>query len=206
MNITADQLIACGVGPTQAAAFAGALTEACTRFDIMSGPRIAGFLGQCMVESALFVHLEENLFYTSPDRIFQVFPSHFTGTGEATFYAKNPQRLGSRVYANRMGNGDEASGDGYAYRGRGCLQLTGRAEYAAAAAALGCDYLSKPDLVSLPPDACLTAAWYFNRVGGNDLADAGAFDNLTRAINGRAMLQAALRKQYSELALNVFSE
>lgn len=206
MNITADQLVSCGVGPTQASLFAAPLTEACTRFDIVSPARLAGLLGQCMVETGLFVHLEESLYYTDPARIYAVFPSHFTGPGEASFYAKNPQRLGSRVYANRLGNGDEASGDGYAYRGRGCLQLTGREAYTAVAAGLGRDYVKSPDLVAQPADACLTAAWFWHSRGLNALADAGAFDDVTRVVNGRAMLQASLRKQYTERALDAFSE
>lgn len=206
MNITPDQLISCGIGPTQAAQFAAPLTEACKRFDIVSPARLAGFLGQCMVESGLLVHTEENLFYTDPARIYAIFPSHFTGPGEATFYAKNPQRLGSRVYANRLGNGDEASGDGYRYRGRSLIQITGRAAYAAAAADLARDYVNNPDLVAQPTDACLTAAWFWHSRGLNALADAGAFDEVTRAVNGKAMLLASLRKQYSEQALNAFSE
>lgn len=206
MNITVDQLIACGIGPTQANLFAAPLTEACSRFDIVSPARLAGFLGQCMVESGLLVHLEESLYYTDPARLYAIFPSHFTGPGEASFYAKNPQRLGSRVYASRLGNGDEASGQGYAYRGRGAIQLTGRDAYATAAADLGRDYVASPDLVAQPADACLTAAWFWDSRGLNALADAGAFDAITKAVNGRAMLQASLRKQYTEQALNAFSE
>jgi putative chitinase len=206
VNITADQLIACGIGPTQAGIFAAPLTEACVRFDIVSPARIAGFLGQCMVETGLFVHLEESLYYTDPARIYAIFPSHFTGPGGASFYAKNPQRLGSRVYANRLGNGDEASGDGFRFRGRGALQLTGRDAYTAAAAGLGRDYVSSPDLVAQPADACLTAAWFWHDRGLNALADAVAFDDITKAVNGRAMLEAGLRKQYTEQALNAFSE
>lgn len=206
MNITPDQLIACGVGPTQAGIFAAPLTEACNHFDIVSPVRIAGFLGQCMVESGLLVHTEENLFYGDPARICAIFPSHFTGPGEASFYAKNPQRLGSRVYANRMGNGDEASGDGYRYRGRSLLQITGREAYTSAASVLARDYVNNPDLVAQPVDACLVAAWFWSSRALNVLADAGDFDGITRAVNGRAMLQATLRKQYTEQALNAFSE
>jgi putative chitinase len=205
MKITAEQLISAGVGPTQAAAFATPLSDACARFDISTPARVAAILGQCMVESALFVHMEENLFYSSPDRIYAVFPSHFTGPSEAAFYAKNPPKLGARVYANRMGNGDETSGEGYAYRGRGALQLTGKNAYAKATAGLGRDYVGSPDLVAQPADACLTAAWYFSNANCIPLADAGDFDAVTRAVNGRAMLQASLRKQYTQQALNAFS-
>jgi len=201
VNITPASLIAAGIGPTQASAFAAPLAAAFARFDISTPSRAAAFLGQCMVESSLLVHLEENLFYSSPDRIYAVFPSHFTGPGEATFYAKNPAKLGSRVYANRLGNGDEASGDGFKYRGRGLLQITGRDAYRNAATGLARDYAGSPDLVAQPADACLTAAWYWHNAKCNVLADAGDFDAVTRAVNGRAMLQATLRRQYTQQAL-----
>lgn len=205
MNVTAAQLVAAGIAPTQASSFAAPLADAFARFDISTPARAAAFLGQCMVESSLLVHLEENLFYSSPDRIYAVFPSHFTGPGEAAFYAKNPTKLGSRVYAGRLGNGDEASGDGFKYRGRGLLQVTGRAGYASAATALGRDYVGSPDLVAQPADACLTAASYWHSAGCNAYADAGNLDAVTRAINGRAMLQASLRKQYTQQALNAIT-
>ncbi len=206
MNVTADRLVAAGIAPTQAGMFAQPLADAFARFDISTPARIAGFLGQCMVESGCFVHLEENLFYSDPARIFAVFPSHFASASDANPYAKNPVRLGSRVYANRMGNGDEASGDGYTYRGRSLIQITGRDSYADASTGLARDYVGNPNLLSLPADACLAAAWFWNCNKLNNLADAGAFDAITRAVNGRAMLQATLRKQYTEQALNAFLE
>ena len=205
MNITPDQLVACGIAPTQANTFADPFNAACDRFDIVTPQRIAAFLGQCMVESGGLVHTEENLFYSDPARIFLVFPSHFGSAADAAAYAKNPSRLGARVYANRMGNGDEASGDGYAYRGRGLLQLTGRSVYADAGEALGRDYVRSPDQVAQPEDACLSAAWYWNTIKGNVLADAGAVDAITKAINGAAMLSAALRRQYTSEALQALA-
>lgn len=203
--ITIDQLIAAGIAPTQARTFAAPLAEASSRFDISTPPRLAAFLGQCAVESECLIHTEENLFYSDPARIVAVFPSHFKTATEAAPYAKNPAKLGARVYAGRLGNGDEASGDGYAFRGRGLLQVTGRDNYAAAAAALSRDYLKTPGLVAQPPDACLTAAWFWGAHKLNALADAGAVDEITRAINGRAMLQAARRRQCTQQALHALS-
>jgi len=205
VTITCDRLIASGVAPTQANAFAQPLTDACARFDISTPARIAAFLGQCMVESDRLIHCEENLFYSDPARIFMVFPSHFTSANDAAPYAKNPQKLANRVYGTRLGNGDELSGDGWRFRGRGLVQITGRERYTDATVGLARDYLNNPDAVAQPVDACLTAAWFWSCIKANLPADAGDIDAITRAVNGRAMLNASLRRQYTQQALAAFS-
>jgi putative chitinase len=184
-----ERLIAAGVNPTQAKAFAEPLKAAMALFDISTDARIAAFLAQAMIESQSFTRLEENLFYTTPARIDAVF-SAVKSIEEATLYVRNPQRLANKVYANRNGNGDEASGDGWIFRGRGLFQLTGRANYKAASegVGMGAVYLHKPSLVSEPSDAALTAAWYWSSRGCNQLIDADNFDATTRLINGPAML------------------
>lgn len=184
-----ERLIAAGVNPTQAKAFAEPLKAAMALFDISTEQRAAAFLAQAMIESQSFTRLEENLFYTTPARIDAVF-SAVKSIEEATLYVRNPQRLANKVYANRNGNGDEASGDGWAFRGRGLFQLTGRANYKAASegVGMGAVYVHKPGLVAEPSDACLTAAWYWQSRGCNQLIDAGNFDSTTRLINGPAML------------------
>lgn len=184
-----ERLIAAGVHPTQAKAFAEPLKAAMALFDISTRERQAAFLAQCMIESQSFTRLEENLYYTTPARIDAVF-SAVKSIEEATLYVRNPQRLANKVYANRNGNGDEASGDGWAFRGRGLFQLTGRANYKAASegVGMGAVYMHKPSLVAEPSDACLTAAWYWQSRGCNQLIDAGNFDSTTRLINGPAML------------------
>lgn len=184
-----ERLIAAGVNPTQAKAFAEPLKAAMALFDISTDTRVAAFLAQAMIESQRFTRLEENLFYTTPARIDAVF-SAVKSTEEATLYVRNPQRLANKVYANRNGNGDEASGDGWAFRGRGLFQLTGRANYKAASegVGMGAVYMHKPSLVAEPSDACLTAAWYWQSRGCNRLIDADNFDATTRLINGPAML------------------
>lgn len=199
--ITADQLVACGVGPTQAGLFAAPLSAACERFDIDTPARRAALIGQVMVESGSFVHTAENLFYSDPARIALVFPREFRAAADAVPYARNPAALGARAYAGRMGNGDEASGDGYTYRGRGLLQITGRDSYANAATGLGAGYLDSPDLVAQPADACLTAGWFWHCNKLNALADANAIDAITRAVNGSAMRDANLRRQYTQAAI-----
>lgn len=184
-----ERLIAAGVHPTQAKAFAEPLKAAMALFDISTEERQAAFLAQCMIESQGFTRLEENLYYTTPARV-NAFFSAITTDAEAALYIRNPKALANKVYANRNGNGDEASGDGWAYRGRGLIQLTGRANYKAASegVGMGAVYLHKPALVAEPSDAALTAAWYWESRGCNQMIDAGNFDATTRLINGPAML------------------
>ena len=197
--ITVQSLIALDVAPTQARSFAAPLAAACARFDINTPARVAGFVAQCRVESAGFTVLEENLRYRQPERLRAVFPSRVPSLADAAaLVARGPQAIANRVYAGRLGNGDETSGDGWRYRGRGLKQLTGRDNYADAAAALARPYLEQPDLVAQPDDACLTAAWYWHAAKCNLLADSGQWDAITRAVNGPGMLQADARSQYSQ--------
>lgn len=201
-------LIALDVGPTQARLFAEPLAAACARFGITTPARIAGFVAQCRVESVNFTVLEEQLSYRDPARIASIFRTAFdldrdrvVDLNEIAFaagFVRQPQKLANRAYANRNGNGDEASGDGWRYRGRGLKQLTGRANYADAAAGLGRPYVEHPDMVALPTDACLTAAWFWHNAKCNILADSAQWDAITRAVNGPGMLQAEQRRQYSE--------
>lgn len=188
-----DALIRAGVGPTQARMFAEPLEAAMALHDILTPRRKAAFIAQAMLESARFTRMEENLFYTTPARIAAVWPSRFKNPTDATPYARDPKKLANKVYAERNGNGDEDSGDGWRYRGRGIFQLTGRSNYAKASNGLGRNYLAAPETVALPTDACLTAAWYWRSNGCNEAVDAGNFDATTRKINGPAMLHAAER-------------
>lgn len=204
--ITVATLIAAGIGPTQARQFAEPLAAACRRFDITTPPRVAGFIAQCRVESSGFTQLEEGLSYRSPERIWDVFRRlRPRGMSGLALLVRNPQGLANAAYAGVNGNGDEASGDGWRYRGRGLKQLTGRANYADAAEALGRPYLERPDLVAQPEDACLTAAWYWHTAKCNILADSAQWDAITRAVNGPGMLQADARRQFAEEAIGVFA-
>lgn len=198
-------LIAAGLTPTAASKFAEPLAAACARFEINTPRRVAGLIGQCMVESARFTATEENLRYRA-EPLLRVFPSRVRTMAEAqALVANGPQAIANRVYASKNGNGDEASGDGWRFRGRGLIQLTGRANYAAAAEATGQAYLEQPDLVALPPDACLTAAWYWAKAGCNQFADALAWDRCTRLVNGAAMLHREERAAASALALEALA-
>lgn len=210
-------LIDIGVHPTQARQFAEPLRAAMALHDISTPQRQSAFLAHCMVESAGFTALEENLRYSDPARIARIFRSAFDLDGDrqldpeeiefAQGFVRQPEKLANRAYANRNGNGDEASGDGWRFRGRGLFQLTGRANYRAASygCGLGGVYLLRPELVAQPSDACLTAAWFWASNGCNQLVDAGNFDMTTRVINGPAMLHAKERFAAFEDGLQAFA-
>jgi putative chitinase len=205
MTPSVEQLVAAGISPTAARRFQPVMAEPLARFGIQSPRRLAAFLAQCHVESAGFTALEENLMYLSAARLRRIWPSRFADEGAASPFVRNPRRLANRVYANRNGNGPEASGDGWRYRGRGLKQLTGRANYLDAAAATGRPYAENPALVQEPADAMLTAAWFWQAKGCNDLADVWAIDSITRRVNGPAMLEAAQRRRRSDQALRALA-
>lgn len=197
--ITIATLIACGVAPTQARIYADPLQAAAARFGITTKARIAAFLAQLHHESQGFTRTEENLYYTTPERIRTMWPTRVTSLADAAKLCRNPQALANTVYANRLGNGDPASGDGWRYRGRGLIQLTGRTNYHVASDALGADYVRDPDAVAAPSGACLTAAWFWASIHGNELADASLIDSITKGINGTAMAGAdARRSRYDD--------
>jgi len=203
--ILVSSLIAAGIAPAQARLFSQPLALACQRFEINTPARVGAFIGQCRVESADFTMLEESLFYRQPERIRQVFSSRVPSLQLAAQLVRNPQGLANLVYANRLGNGDVPTGDGWRYRGRGLKQLTGRANYTDAAIALNRPYVERPDLVALPEDACLTAAWYWHTAKCNMLADSAQWDAITRAVNGPAMLAKDQRRQFTEDAIEAFA-
>lgn len=154
------------------------------QYEIQTLPRMTAFLAQCAHESGEFRVLEENLNY-SAQRLIQVFPRYFTAITAAN-YARKPQQIANRVYGSRLGNGPELSGDGWRYRGRGVIQLTGKTNYQQASQTLFSDdrLVENPDVVSEPELALLTACWFWQARGLNALCDAGEFEKLTRRING----------------------
>jgi len=191
--IDAARLAAAGVPD----AFIAPMLPALEHHFICTPGRAAAFIAQCRVESFDFAHLVEDLHYSHADRIVAVFHREVPTLAAAYPLVERPEALANAVYANRMGNGDAASGDGWAFRGRGLAQLTGRANYAAAAEALGRPYVDEPDLVAQPADAVLVAAWYWQVHGCNALADVCAWDAITRVWNGPAMEQAPRRAALS---------
>jgi putative chitinase len=200
------ELIAAGIAPTQARLFAPPLEAAFHAFDISTRARKAAFVAQAAHESQNFTRLEENLYYRTPERIRLVFKRlRAVGLDELAKLCRNPEALANRAYANINGNADESSGDGWKYRGRGLFQLTGRANYMAAGDALGKPYKMSPELVAAPVDAALTAAWYWSAAGCNALADSVQIDQITRRINGPAMLDADARRSLFDEALTAFA-
>lgn len=161
----------------------GPLLEATRRYKITTAKRQAHFLAQILHESMGLAALEENLNY-SAQRICQVWPARFPTVASAAMYAWNPQALANRVYANRLGNGNEASGDGWRYRGRGPIQITGRSNYAVLSRRLDVDFVNHPDLLFEPCYGALAAADYWDRRGINAAADADDLERVTRLVNG----------------------
>lgn len=165
-------------------------------FGITSNLRLAHFLAQCALESTGFTATVENLNY-SAGRIPQIFGKYFKNVDPAA-YAHNPQKLGSRVYANRMGNGDEASGDGFRFRGRGYIQLTGKNNYTSFSSFVGEDCVANPDLVATKYPLA-SAAFYFSSNKIWLICDQGASDATVRkvsaAVNGNPPNAVAERTQ-----------
>lgn len=202
--ISVASLVAAGIGPTQARAFAAYILQTCERFEINTTQRQAAFVAQCAHESGLFVHLEEDLYYRKPDQVMKVFPRTVKTLTLANTLIGNPEGLANTVYAGKNGNGPYNTGDGFRYCGRGLIQLTGRANYTAAALDLAEPYVDHPEHVATPPDACLTAGWYWNRSRLNGLADSSDIDGITRAINGAAMAGAQDRRDLYRRAMQAF--
>lgn len=153
--------------------------------------RVRYFMAQSCFESANYTSWSEDLFYSTPERLCAVWPTRFSMTctsalAYAPDYTANPQKLANLVYANREGNGDASSGDGYLFRGRGAFQLTFRNNYTAySQMRYGDDRIvQNPDLVALPADAMMSAGWFWSTNGINTLADGDEFTNATRVING----------------------
>ncbi|HEJ3656997.1 TPA: glycoside hydrolase family 19 protein [Pseudomonas aeruginosa] len=189
MLITEQQLLQIfpNAGP-QAGVFVGALNRGMTRFGITSPVRVAAFLAQVGHESSQLTRLVENLNYSARG-LAATWPSRYRGADGnpnalALNLARHPQAIANNTYASRNGNGAEASGDGWRYRGRGLLQITGRSNYRAAAAGLGQPLEAEPELLEQPEWAALSAAWWWSTHGLNELADRGEFAAITRRING----------------------
>lgn len=157
------------------------LNAAMDRFEIFGAPRTAMFLATCAYESARFERLEENLNY-SAQGLLRTWPSRFTPQ-EAADYSMRPASIANRVYANRNGNGDDASGDGWRYRGRGPIQITFAGNYAQCGDAIGLPLLLEPDQLIEPAGGALSAAWFWQEHGCNEVADEGDFAGVSAIIN-----------------------
>lgn len=170
------------------------LVAAMDEFGIDTPARVSGFLAQCAHESGNFTAVRENLNY-SADGLRRVFPKYFRDV-DANDYHRQPEKIANRVYANRMGNGDEESGDGWRYRGRGLIQLTGRDNYAACSMDLQIDLLEDPSYLETPEGAARSAAWFWWKNGLNNFADKNDIVGMTKRINGGTIGLEDRQKHY----------
>lgn len=181
--MTPEKLIEClGCVPEKAAQWADPLTQAMECYQITSPARQAAFLATIGHESGIFTCLEENLNYGAKG-LLATFPTHFS-TAQADLYARKPEKIANHAYELRMGNGAESTGDGWKYRGRGLIQLTGRESYAACGSALGLDLIGCPERLLEEVPAAMSAGWEWDSKRCNGAADAGDFQRVTKLING----------------------
>jgi len=180
--------------------WADALASEAKRVGIDTPRRIAHFLAQLSHESGGFTRFEENLNYKTPERLDAMF-SRVRGTADAAdLIARGPKAIGNRVYGGRNGNGDEASGDGWRYRGMGPIQLTGRDNYAKASARSGLDLVGNPEQILTPAIGAKVAADYWASCALNDECDNDQITKITAAVNGAALAGLDERKaEYKRL-------
>lgn len=170
-------------------------------FDLFENPkRIAAFLAQVAHESGGFNFTAEGLSY-SAKALMKTWPKRFPNVTIANQYARNAQKIANKVYANRMGNGTEASGDGFKFRGRGLIQLTGKDNYTRFAKSIGKSLDETVAYLETPEGAVASAAWFWDANKLNVYADKGDFVGLTKRING-GTIGLADRKHHYDIALN----
>ncbi len=178
-----------------------ALEQLLPDYGINTPLRVAHFIAQCAHESGNFVFIKENLNYKAAS-LRKVFPKYFPTDELAAQYANRPERIANRVYANRMGNGDEASGDGYRYCGRGLIQLTGKDNYTFFAGSLDISVEEASEYLATFEGAAQSACWFWEQNNLNRFADANDVKGLTRAING-GYIGLEDRIKHTEHALHV---
>ena len=149
-------------------------------FGINTPLRLSHFLAQCATESGEFKAVRENLNY-SAEGLKKTFGKYFPGT-TTNLYARKPELIASKVYGGRMGNGNEATREGYKFRGRGYIQLTGKNNYAAFGKVVNADLITNPDLVATQYPL-LSAAWFFTKNKLNEVADKGATDKVVTSVS-----------------------
>jgi putative chitinase len=178
-----------------------ALDQLLDDYEINTPLRVAHFIAQCAHESGNFVFIKENLNYKAAS-LQKTFAKYFPTAELAAQYEKRPEKIANRVYANRMGNGDEASGDGWLYCGRGLIQLTGKDNYTFFAGSLGITTQEASEYLQTFEGAAQSACWYWEQNNLNRFADANDVKGLTRAING-GYIGLEDRQSHTEHALHV---
>lgn len=182
--------------------WARVLAPACNEFSIEGAGEMAEFLAQCGHESASFNRLTENLNYSGRG-LMETWPKRFPSIEFSAQYARQPIKIANRVYASRLGNGDEASGDGFRFRGRGLIQITGRANYAACGQALNVPLEMFPQKLEDPINAARSAAWFWH--SRNLDLFIGDIEHDTKVING-GLTGLVDRKEIYERAKLVLSK
>lgn len=201
MELTLDQVKAILPGNKEPEEWLDALNKILPAYRINSPLRVAGFMAQCCHESNNFKVLEENLNY-SAEGLNKIFPKYFIKSGrDAAKYAKQPEKIANVVYGGRMGNGDEKSGDGYRYRGRGVIQLTGKDNYTAFGKDANVNRTPEQviEYLSTKRGALASAAWYWNSRSINDAADAGDIVKMTKLVNGGTIGLEDRKKHYEHI-------
>ena len=177
------------------------LTTVAEYYEMNANPaRLAGFIAQTAHESGGYTTIKENLNYSAKG-LMGTFKKYFPSEDIANQYAKKPERIANRVYANRMSNGDESSGDGYRFCGRGLIQLTGRANYTKFANDLGMSLEETVAYLETPNGAVSSAGWFWDNNKLNQYCDSGDFVTLTKRING-GTIGLEDRKHHFELAMH----
>lgn len=202
MTLTKDHIIHILHGNADAAAWADAALEILPKYEINTPNRIAGFFAQCGHESMNFTVLSENLNYRA-ETLEKLFSKYFSKAGRnASDYAKQPEKIANVIYANRMGNGDTASGEGFAFRGRGIVQLTGKDNYSAFALSIKMTLPDVIEYVQTKKGALESACWYWNSRKINAACDANDIVKMTKLVNG-GTIGLDDRKKHYEQALAV---
>jgi putative chitinase len=181
--LTIDKFTSWFPGNKFAQQWVEAINKVTPDYGLTTPTRLAAFLAECSVESMDFTELQENLNY-SAEGLCKTFPSHFSGLDEATAYAHNPEKIANRVYSNRMGNGDESSGDGWLYRGQGVIQLTGKQNQQAFADSINMIIGDIPNFLGTFEGAIQSACFFWEDRNLNELADLGDIDQISKKING----------------------
>jgi putative chitinase len=203
--LSRDQFVKVVAGATTAKinAYIDPIFNAMQEFGIDTSERQVMFLAQVLTESGALSVVVENLNYSAAG-LLKTFPKYYRNQVEANAHAKQPVKIASRVYASRMGNGNEASQDGWKYRGRGLIQITGKNNYVSFGEAIGRDLTDDPSYLETPEGASRSAAWFWNVNNLNRFADRKDITGCSRAVNGGTN-GLEERKRYYAHGLDVIS-
>jgi putative chitinase len=182
-KFTKEKLAACLPHNKDVTVLFQAMTDILPRYEINTVERVAAFLAQCGHESVDFTVMRENLNYSTKG-LMSTWPKRFPNEAAAAPYNRNPEKIANKVYADRMGNGPESSGEGYRYRGRGYIQLTGKSNYQAFATSVNRELAEVIGYLETSPGALESACWFWKKNNLNGLADKQDMKAATKVING----------------------